>query len=215
MAKRRLLWQLYPSYLFITIISLLVATLYTSWYLHRFYLHKTAADLEARARMAKSIIAVEIDAANAPAIDQLCKTLGQQSSTRITVVAPSGLVLGDTDENPAKMENHAGRPEIQQAFHGQVGVSERYSHTLHHYMMYVAVPVDTPAGIIGVVRTSLPTSSIDLALRTVGFHVALSGLVVALLAALMSWVVSRRISRPLEEIRSSARRFAQGDLSNS
>ncbi|MHB9025021.1 MAG: two-component system histidine kinase PnpS [Armatimonadota bacterium] len=214
MPKRRLLWQLYPSYLFITVITLLAATLYTTWFLRNFYLQKTAEDLEARARIAESIFAPELAGGNSAAIDRLCKTLGKQSATRITIIHASGRVLGDTDENPTVMENHADRPEVQAALQGHAGRNERFSQTLRRMMMYVAVPVETPAGIIGIVRMSLPVSSIDHALRTVGFHVILGSLLAAVMAAIVSWVVSRRISRPLEDIRTGARRFAQGDLSN-
>ena len=38
------------------------------------------------------------------------------------------------------MDNHADRPEFQAAMQGRVGISTRFSFTLGHNMMYVAVP---------------------------------------------------------------------------
>src|SRR6266852_597403 len=39
-----------------------------------------------------------------------------RSGARVTVIAADGRVLADSAEDPQKMENHIGRPEIQQAF---------------------------------------------------------------------------------------------------
>ena len=44
------------------------------------------------------------------------------------------------------------------------------------------------------------------------FKVALGGMGAALLAALLSLLMARRLSRPLEEMKQAAQRFAQGDL---
>ena len=78
----------------------------------------------------------------APAkIDAFCKEVGQLTDTRITVIKPDGSVLGDSDSTPATMENHAGRPEIQQALSnpGSIGRAVRESPTLGVTTMYVAI----------------------------------------------------------------------------
>jgi len=43
---------------------------------------------------------------------------------------PDGLVVGDSDQEPARMENHADRPEFIEAMKGQTGRSVRFSATL-------------------------------------------------------------------------------------
>ena len=60
---------------------------------------------------------------------------------RVTVILPSGEVLGDSDEDPRYMENHADRPEVQQASAVGLGRVTRFSTTVREEMMYVAVPV--------------------------------------------------------------------------
>jgi two-component system phosphate regulon sensor histidine kinase PhoR len=47
--KKRLLWQLYPSYLLITLISLVAVTIYAGSSFREFYLDRIAGDLRARA----------------------------------------------------------------------------------------------------------------------------------------------------------------------
>src|SRR5208337_3488062 len=114
--------------------------------------------------------------------------------TRLTVILPSGKVVGDSSKNPARMDNHADRPEIQQAFQGKIGISTRHSYTEETPMMYVATPVLDQGRVMGVVRASLPVVFIDRALSGMYFKIALGGMGAALLAALLSLVMARRLS---------------------
>ncbi len=51
-------------------------------------------------------------------------------SLRVTFIAPDGKVLGDSDANPGKMENHKDRPEVQTAM--QHRLRRRYPPLCHH-----------------------------------------------------------------------------------
>ncbi len=212
MRKKRLLWQLYPSYLLVTLASLVVVTWYASSALRQFYIDRTLADLEARALLVEQQVRAGLAQKEFPQLDALCKQLGQKASTRITVVLPSGKVVADSEESPGIMENHADRPEIIEALAGGTGKAEHYSHTLHEGRMYVAIPVGDAGAILGVLRTSIPMTMFDQTLRTVQLRIAAGGLLVAVLVAAVSLLFSRRISRPLEELRGGAERFARGEL---
>ena len=63
---------------------------------------------------------------------------GLNSSSRITWVDQDGTVLFDNMADPATMENHAGRAEIQDAMRGSQGTSVRDSSTLAEKTFYVA-----------------------------------------------------------------------------
>jgi two-component system phosphate regulon sensor histidine kinase PhoR len=210
--RKRLLWQIFPSYILITVISLMAVGWYTSHSVRQFYLNSTRSDLEARARLVKSQIETPIPPRDFERVDELCKSLGLRSGTRITIVLVDGRVIGDTDETPERMENHGDRPEIRAALANGAGSSTRYSTTLETNMMYVAIPVLDGSQPVGVVRTAIPVTAIDDALGQIYGKILLGGLIVALLAALVSLMISRRISRPLEALKQGVQRFAEGDL---
>ncbi len=212
MKRKPLLWQLFPSYLLITVVSLVAVTWYAGHAWRKFYLDETAADLKARARLVEHQLPGGALEAAGPGINEICKRLGRLTATRLTVIGPSGKVLGDSDEDPARMENHADRPEFQEAMRGRVGIRDRYSHTLKKSMLYVAIPLQENGRVRGVVRASLPVHALDRALRGVYLQVILGGLVIACLAAVVSLMVARRLNRPLEEMKRGAARFARGDL---
>jgi two-component system phosphate regulon sensor histidine kinase PhoR len=212
--RRRLLWQLFPSYLLITLISLLAASWYASEAMRHFFLDQTAIDLKARAALLEKQITGLLSPLQKNAVDLICKEAGRLSATRITVILPDGTVIGDSRETPRLMDNHANRPEIIPALAGQTGKSLRFSKTLMQRMLYVAVPIKDRKSVVAVLRTSLPATSVETEIRSIQLKIALGGCIIALLAAGISWVISRRISRPIEQMKKSAEQFAGGDLSH-
>ena len=212
--KKRLIYQLYPSYLLIILISLTGVSWYASNAMRSFFFAQTAEVLETRANLLENRIIEHLVPLNAKSIDLTCKELGMVSATRITVVLPSGKVIGDSEEDPRSMDNHANRKEVRAAIGGNIGNSTRFSRTLQQKMMYVAVPLVKDNKILGVLRISIPVTSIDNTLKSIQRKIVLGGLLIALFAAIISLLVARRISRPLEEMKKSADRFAEGDLAH-
>lgn len=212
MGSRRLLWQLFPAFLATLLVILLGLTWHFSRSLQTFYVEETANNLTARARLVENQVAGRLTPPDRPYLDHLAKTLGRQTATRITLILPSGEVLGDSLEDPARMENHADRPEVRAVLAGAEGRATRFSFTVQKDLMYVAVPVLVDGRIAGIVRTAKAVTSIEAALRTLYVEMALGGLAAILAAALLSLLIARRISRPLEEMRQGAERFARGEL---
>ena len=100
------------------------------------------------------------------------------------------------------MEPHSGpgRPEIESALRGMAARSIRYSRTLRRSMVYVAVPILEIHGddtrVVAAVRTSIPFASVRDALTAIYWQIALGAVAVALLTAIASLLVARRIARP-------------------
>lgn len=211
--KRRLFWQLYPAYVAICLLSLAAASWYASTALRGFFLDQTRSDLTVRGQLIAQQVERYLQPPIPALIDQLCKTTGRRTSTRITVILPDGRVVGDSIENPNNMENHGKRPEVLQAMQAGVGSASRYSSTLRVDMLYVAVPAKRGERTAAIVRTSFSLASIDARLKRIQSRIALAGLVIALVTALVCLVAAHRISRPIEEMRATAERFARGDLS--
>ena len=211
MAKKRIFWQLFPSYLLITFTALLTVGGYASNSLREFYYDRTAEDLKARAWMIERQVARKNFSFNPSSLNSLSRDLGIKTKTRITIIDLSGQVLGDSDEEPSRMDNHADRPEFITALQGETGMAVRFSNTLEEQMMYLAVPIIREDKLSGVARISIPITFIEQALRTIEFKIGGVGLAVALLAAGISLMISRRISHPLEQMKHSAESIARGD----
>lgn len=213
MPRKKLLWQLYPSYLLIT----LIAVFAVCWYSHKtfedFYLSSLRDSLGVRLVFIEDRLLPLLKRGDEEQVREELAWLSRAASARITVIAPDGRVVADSHRSYLELDNHAGRPEIAQALNGTNGESVRFSSSLRRRMMYLAVPIGSGKK-FGVIRAAVPTTAIDQRISTFTSRVVLGGAIVALLAALTLWAFSRRVSRPLEEMRQVAQRFAKGDFSN-
>ncbi len=134
-----------------------------------------------------------------------------RTQLRVTLVASDGVVLADSAQDPATMENHATRPEIAAALHGNVGTDTRVSATLGVPQMYVAVPA-TLGGRPVALRVSEPLAQVSAIAdrgRTTGLLLLAGALIVALALGLR---LAATAARPVLALRDAAESMAGGDL---
>jgi two-component system, OmpR family, phosphate regulon sensor histidine kinase PhoR len=213
---KKLIWHLYPSYLLLILLTLTATGWFAGRFMRTFYMSQIRQDLLNQAYLLTDLFVPLLEPSHRLELDRRCKQVGGKVRTRFTVILPDGVVVGDSEAVPDEMENHGNRPEIRQALKGGVGSAIRFSGTLHQRMLYVAIPIPGPdkAAIQGVVRISIATDAIDEQLRRLQTHIALGGVIIAVLASLVCLAISRRITRPVEAMRQGAARYAQGDLSH-
>lgn len=212
--RKTLFWKLYPSFLIISFISLLAIVMIALWSFKSFYYQERAIDLEIRARILTPEFSRLIQSQNYQEIQKTSQKRGDESSTRITIILPSGKIIGDNKKDPATMDNHINRPEIQQATLNGKGVSIRYGHTLAIDSMYFAMPIIAQDKIIGIMRTSTPLYTLQNALWSLYYKVSLGFFILIIITAFASWWMSKSLVRPLEVIKVQAQRLAKGDFSS-
>jgi two-component system phosphate regulon sensor histidine kinase PhoR len=210
--KKKLLWQLFYSYLFITLVCLIAATWYASSSSRSFFLKNIESDLKERSILLSKQLRDHLDPVDKREIDRICRELGYSVSTRFTVILPSGIVVGDSVEDPSRMDNHLDRPEVIAALSEGLGVSARWSPTVGMKLLYVAIPLRQDGRTLAVVRTSIRADEVDDAVKTIQMKILLAGLIIAGIAVMLSFFLSHRIRRPIEEIKRGAQCFAKGDF---
>ena len=218
MKQTRLLWQIYIPVVLVLVVSIVAFTWYASHSFNSFFHEQKETDLTLRARLVRDQITPLFLSGDFVRLEQLCRQIGTDSGTRITILEASGDVVVDSEEKPANMDNHGDRFEIKMALAGESGSSVRFSQTLGLDMLYVAIPlfIDQETGSnkskTGVLRLSISVAAIDGAIKGIHYKVLLGSLILILIAAVVTLIVSRAISRPLEEMRTVAEKYATGSF---
>jgi two-component system phosphate regulon sensor histidine kinase PhoR len=83
--NKRLIWQIFPSFLLITVLSLLAVSWYASSSMHHFFLDQTAVDLNVRAILLEKQVIAHLLPPGPPSVDAVCKARGKLSATGQTV----------------------------------------------------------------------------------------------------------------------------------
>ncbi|MEZ5331169.1 MAG: ATP-binding protein [Thermoanaerobaculia bacterium] len=134
---------------------------------------------------------------------------------RVTVIAPDGKVLADSERTWAQveaMDNHGTRPEILDALDGGKGSAVRRSATLRENFVYVAQQMSTRDGGFVVLRVSEPMAELAALRGRMARILALSLLAAVLAAGLVSLWLDHKLWRPLEDLVTGANRMALGEL---
>ncbi len=220
---KKLVWQIFPANVLIILIAIIAVSWYGTSSLREFYLQETEAVLEARAGLVSSRVMEYLEDGQLEKLREYCVHAGRESGTRITVILADGKVVGDSNENPEVMDNHRHRLEIETAFSGGVGKSRRYSKTLDENLIYVAIPLRislqqqseriSSTAVNAVLRTSVSVATLDKTLAGIKIRVGVGSFAVMLLAGMVTLLISRNISKPLEQMTKSAEQFSQGDFS--
>jgi len=217
----RLFWQLFPSYLLATVGVLALVALQAGPAIRAFHMDQVDSALKAQANIFAERVGNRLQKEQGGSesvdtlanIDKVAKKLGKETGSRLTIIEPSGKVLADSQEDPERMDNHASRPEIMTALTKKVvGRETRYSTTMGQDFRYVAVPILFDGRVIGIVRASMPVTTIQKARKALQQRILLGAIAAAFLITILSWYLARRISRPLELMTDGAARFAQGEL---
>jgi two-component system phosphate regulon sensor histidine kinase PhoR len=84
------------------------------------------------------------------------RELARSANARLTIIAQDGRVVLDSEVDPARMENHANRPEVREALQGRVGFSTRTSVSMGVPFLYAAGPLGD-----GVIRLAVPLEEVE------------------------------------------------------
>ena len=214
MAKKKIIRQLFLPFIFVIVFPLIAIGWYSFNTLESFYLEETENNLYAKAMLFKPMVISSMNSGteSAALLQDLITKLDKKTGTRITIMIPDGTIIADSQEEPNIMDNHASRSEMRNALIGEIGASIRYSNTLQISMMYLAVPLKDNDQLKGVLRLSVSIASIDNTLNGLLIKIFSMVFIIFILAAVLTVYISRKVSRPLEELTHGAENFARGDF---
>ncbi len=127
-------------------------------------------------------------------VEAIDDEVGDLTDTRITVIDPEGDVTYDSMEDPASLERHEDRPEVQEAQKNGTGEATRYSMTLSQQTFYHAVLLSDGS----VLRAAATTDSV---LATMMSALTLVGLLVVGVIILGIFLIYRQTARMMEPLK--------------
>lgn len=211
MRRRSFFWKLFLSFGFVIFVATAAMQFIVSRRVEDDGRRQIAAALRANSYLLGAIARPAFGGAEHEDLQGRVAVLGRRIGTRLTVIAADGLVLADSDEDPARMEPHDTRPEVLEARERGEGRATRHSATLDREMMYVAVALRDGERLLGFARSSRPVAAVETQVSALGRTVVL-GAALALLATLIaSALLARRIASPVTAMVNTVREYSAGD----
>ena len=214
--RRRIAVKLTLTLVGFVAITVLAAGIYLKQALERLAIEAVEARLATAGRLlepeARALLA---SAAPTTALQEFALRGSRPTGSRVTLIAPDGRVLADSWVPIAELErveNHGGRAEVRAALGGLEGHALRRSTTVDAPLLYVALPIADGSVVRGALRLALPLAVVTASHAEV-HRVMLLGAAVALVVALgIGLFVAGRVTRPVVEMQTIARRMSEGDF---
>ena len=210
--KKTFFLQAFIGHLLIITLLVLLVSIFTFALIRDHYITSLTNSLKNYNLALLPSITEYIGKNNNQALDSLIKDIGKDSGTRITVIDTSGVVLGDSENDPPTMENHKNRQEILRAMIDQTGSSIRFSRTVKKHMLYVAIPIKKNEKIIGVLRSSLYLDRINTLLNQLSYKILQVLVIIIIISIIIAFIYSSTLARPIKELSSMSKRVGRGDF---
>ena len=131
----------------------------------------------------------------------------EETRLRVTFIDFKGNVLGDSEADFQSMENHIGRKEVDSSIKEGFGKDTRKSTTVNADLLYIAIAMDQPEVII---RVSLPLIEINEIYKLIWFYTILITLAAILLVVLISFKISKSLTKSLNELIFVSKEISKG-----
>lgn len=208
----RIIWKFLVALVGLIVLSDAVIFLSLSSRLGTFFENKVVKSTENHAVLMGELLCDPIQSKQNDVLANHVERFATQLNLRITVIAPDGKVLADSQLDPDTMNNHATREEVLLALSNGLGESYRNSDTLGMRMKYVAVRLDKDNETVAVIRFAIPNAQIREELHTIYMIILAASLVAIVIALAFALVVSNSITFPITDLRLAAERMAKGDF---
>jgi len=210
---RTIQWRITLPFVALVVATMLSLGVFLTDSVRSSRLEDLRSELESQARLVAEVSLPAFLASHPPQeLALLADRVGGTIDSRITIVAPDGTVLADSQEDPSAMDNHGSRPEVKEAFTSGTGESTRYSATLEQNMMYFAVPIVAEGKVLGVSRVALPVTSVQASVNQVTASVVTATAAACGLVVVAAWFIARRTTGPLRDLTAAAQRISAGEL---
>lgn len=212
MSFSRIRWRIAVCYIGLIVLAMTVLTVYLLGSVRDTYLANLRSELVSEAHFAGDALSPTLAQNGSNELASLVDYYADLSGVRITIVSTDGAVLGDSQEDSARMDNLLYRPEVQEALLSGEGTSIRFNRVANYSVMYVAVAVADGDQTVGIVRLALPLDQIRADIDRLRRTIVGGTVVVALLALLLAVGIAERTAYPVRRLIEAVQRMTEGDL---
>ena len=206
MARRPLFLQLIFIFVPTSLVGIAILAFFFNQTGTNFFYSETKKNLRDRAHILKSFIALSDD------LSEFAEHIYTDShiiyNMRVTIIDTGGLVIADSHNSPALMDDHSNRPEIIDAEINGEGFSQRFSNTLQIEQMYLAIPVYNKNQ-KAYLRLSVSIKELNLTIEKAQKQVFLASIWIAIIILIASYLFSKTVTSPIQTIQIEAEKFVK------
>jgi two-component system sensor histidine kinase VicK len=209
-------WRLITVFLLLILIAMELTGVYLLQSLERYYLSSFSETVASQAQLVAAFLqrymASEPDMQR---ITQLVNEFGRQTRLDIVVLGPNGALVGASSGNTRELERVLIKSEISRALSGGRGHTVGMAPVTGDRSLHLVEPIRVGEHVSGLVYVIASLEGTYRTLHDVRVILIYTTLLALGVTALLGFIISQTITRPVEEITAKAKRMAAGDFHQS
>ena len=213
MKRTSLLGFIYPAFLIIILITILVITLSTTRIVRSLLYNQTEVHLREIALVIRSFLNPS-RLENQFEMDRLCTQLSSNTDSKIRIYNAHKDLICKADYSIIRGgETYSQVSQAAEAaFDRQASGYIQYAAPPSSDRYYYAIPVTESGMLLGVIEVSIELASVDTALNRTYTAISVISFFLLISAMILSYYISQKIDRPLKTIVASALRYRDFDF---
>lgn len=212
--RKPIFWKI-----FLAVLSLSFATVGAVFFIGSAYVRSLIAGyneekLDSQIYLMTSAVRSSLRTGNSQELNQLFEDWQKKNSFRYTFVDIFGDCIADSRFHCRDLDRMIDRPEIQNAFQEVTKAVTRYSYSSKEVMTFKTKRIVIDEKVVGVLRVGIPVNTSDQSLKSFYRDFIYTSCLLLLATILISWWLSRRISKPLEVLTWQAQQMADNDFTS-
>ncbi|MCX7902983.1 MAG: phosphate regulon sensor histidine kinase PhoR [Caloramator sp.] len=197
--------------LLIFTMTVLIATIVLISFLFYYYTKNLLINTVANELDYQANIAIDfINYSNFNDFDEIAKKIKESINKRVTIIKDDGVVVGDSDVESSKMENHKDRKEFLEAIYHGKGISFRKSSTVNQMLFYYAKRFNYN-GQIYIMRLAMKFDLIKQIQKNIIYFLFVTIIMALILASSLAWVFLGKFIEPIRDLTKIATIISMGD----
>lgn len=202
--------KIFFNFIFVLLIGVLICGILSVEIIEKNYNQNIENRLVSNTSLVRELITENLNQNNYDNLNEYFQKIKSITDSRITVIGLDGKVIIDTEKDATTMDNHSGRPEIIEALKGNTGKAKRYSNTMKVNYLYIAQPIYKDGKITEILRLSTPLYEINHLMRKLYISALISILTGLLIASIMGYRISKKITKPVKVMTAIASQISKG-----
>jgi signal transduction histidine kinase len=208
-------WRLIAAFVGVTIVILAAQNIPLARYLRTVETERELASIQRDAFILGGASEDALSSNNPQGLEDLQASVDVyrgKTGAQVVVTDGTGTAVAVSGDEARRGSDYSTRPEIAAALAGNPTSGRRASTTLGGDIVYVSVPVLSGAQLVGVVRLTYPTATIDDRVSDKVRGILVVGLISLATTALAAALMATTIVRPLRRLQRATEQVAAGDF---
>ncbi|UOE93414.1 ATP-binding protein [Alkalihalobacillus sp. LMS39] len=211
MAKFRFRFRLTIYILSVTLLVLIGLGFVIGQLFNSFYFDHLTDRMEKETEMLAYIVSgAEFE--QSEKLQEIVVEVSEKLEARVTLIQTDGTVIAESHADPATMDNHLLRPEVQETLQDGEGHEIRYSDTLKAELLYYALPLYMDTELIGFVRLGVPIKALSDVTKNLWSVLVVSISMAFFVIVSVTYRITNQMIGPIEEATRVANALTDGDF---